>query len=782
MRNAMSVQLALLKVLLITLPFFSYSQTPVFSISGKISDPQGQPIAYATIRLDVFAKDTLLLGAITDHNGTFALRNVPGERFRITVSFIGYTSFAGEFDPPADGNHLSFDTIVLQQSFTELQEVVVHGERAGLRALVDKDVFIPDAQSIKSSANGLDLLAKIPGVRVRPRDQEISVAGSNNVLVLVNGASSDRNIGAINPRDIERIELIRNPAAAFESDVLAVINIILKPHREKGWHLATNLEYSFVNLQNNSNAQVEYVFDKIRVFAGYNANVFKERDVRETRTRQDFEGEVTNVYFSDSPQNRLKGNSHRFQYGADYRMDEKNTLSFTGNILFNAFEDYQTKHSHYQRNNHVVSRSHSQDNIFSDAHQHNYNLFYSLKFGADHEVKLNSNLFFMNRTRTDNYTDSTFFFPEMVPDPTTRSEETLNDIRSVNVKVDYTRPVHQNLHWNMGYQLFSRKIGNDFFDSDNAINLEYLDNRNSVYGDLSYKNQKLSVRAGVRLEHLARHIADTLSNRHLHPLPLGSVMYAFNQSHNIGITYNRRLRYPSFLMLIPFEYYSGDAAFVSTGNPDVKPEKQHSLTLRHTYRKNDLFVSTSLYYQRLDDVFGMVRSMENGVLRSKWENIDWASRMGYKLSGNASIFDWVELDADIGIYHSRYSASQYNGWSYQAFFGLMGYLPFDMSLGVDFSSGFSESKIDMHIYESPYIERVSLHKEILSGQGNIGFAVFNPMTVQFNMKSWDHSFEDVSRLRFRTPVYMLQFTFYFSSGKRMQRVQREQIMLEEQIR
>lgn len=759
-----------------------FSQTTTLDVSGRVFDTEGQPIPYATIVLNVLVKDTILLGAITNYDGFFTIRNVPRDRIKITVSFIGFASFSREISLTDEIPYQDLDSIVLKPIDAELQEVVVQGERVGLRALVDKYVFIPDAQSIKPSATGLDLISKIPGIRVRSRDQEISVAGSSNVLILVNGASSDRNLNAISPRDIERIEVIKNPGAAFESDVLAVLNIVLKSEREKGVYIATNLEYSFVNLQNNSNAQIDYIFDKLRVFAGYNLNVFKEKNVVEIRNRRDFEGNDINDFNSESPENLMRRESHRLQYGADYQINEKNALSFTGNMILSDFEDFQLTQSKLLQNNNTILQSNTNDMSFHDAKQHNYNLFYSLKFKPKQELKLNSNLFFMNRTRYDKYVNNTIYHPEMTTEQTNRSEETINEMRSINVKVDYSQPLKESTVWHIGYQLFHRQIFNDFIDSDNVINIDYLDYRNSFYGDFAFKKGKLSFRAGLRMEHLTINISDTLSNQDLHPLPLGSIMYSINQRNNIGLTYNRRLRYPSFQMLLPFDYYSGNTAYVSSGNPNLKPERQHSLTLRHTYKNNKLFTSTSLYYQKMDNVFGMVRLIDNGVLRSRWENIDWANTIGVRLSGNASFFDFIELDADINIYQSYYSSSQYNGVSYQTYLGLTCFLPSDISLGVDFSLGLSESRIDMQISESPFIEKISLSKDVFNGKGNLGCALINPTTVRFNMKSWDSSFEDISKLRYNTPVYLLKFTYFFSSGKKKQSLQREQIMQEEQIK
>lgn len=761
---------------------FCFSQQ-VINIQGCVLDSTKVPIQYATIKLDVFLNDTLILGAITDDNGVFAIRNIPRKRFKITVSSIGFSPFRFEFDSLADNISLVLDTIVLQPSSTELEEVVVQGEKTGMKSLVDKDVFIPDAQSLKSSATGLDLLSKIPGVRIRPKDQEISVAGSSNVLILINGASSDRNISAINPRNIERIEIINNPTAAYESDVLVVLNIVLKPVKEKGLQLATNLEYSFVNLQNNSNAQIGYVFNKFRFFAGYNAYIFREENVKYTRNRIDLMEEGENEYHSQSSNNHYRTNNHRLQYGSDFQINEKNTLSFTGNMVLSDFIDHLLLHSRSLHNNHEVLRSVTYEDVSYDAKQHNYNLFYNYKFEPGQELKLNSNVFFMDRTQKNEYSDSTYYLEDMVFDKTFSKEKTINKMQSINVKIDYTHTINEVITLNSGYQFYNRCITNEFFESVNLVLLKYIDYRNSIYSEVRLKRDKISFRTGIRLENLNTNISDTLSNQKTHPLPLGAIMYSINQSNNISLNYNRRLRYPTYRMLIPFEYYSGDMAFVSAGNPDLKPEKQHRLSLRHTYRKNEVYISSSLYYRQLDDVFGMERMMGNGVLRSIWENIDWAKRIGLGFSGSANFFDFIDFDAYINIYQSYYSVPQYNGLSYSAYIGFLFYMPFDLLLGVDLSTEASESQIDMHIYESPFIESISLSKEVFKGKGNIEFAMINPfMTTKFSIKSWDDTFEDLIQMRYKTPVYLLKFTYFFSAGKKVQRLQREQIMQEEQIK
>ena len=49
--------------------------------------------------------------------------------------------------------------------------------------------------------------------------------------------------------------MINNPSAEYDSEVLSVINVVLKDELKQGFSLSANFEYSFFNIINNSNLQ-----------------------------------------------------------------------------------------------------------------------------------------------------------------------------------------------------------------------------------------------------------------------------------------------------------------------------------------------------------------------------------------------------------------------------------------------------------------------------------------------------------------------------------------------
>ena len=82
------------------------------TISGKITDENGEPLTGAT----VVVKGTTN-GTVTDMNGNYTLQNIPDEDVVLVVSFIGYSSK----EVIADGTTVD---VVLQEDIVGLDEVV----------------------------------------------------------------------------------------------------------------------------------------------------------------------------------------------------------------------------------------------------------------------------------------------------------------------------------------------------------------------------------------------------------------------------------------------------------------------------------------------------------------------------------------------------------------------------------------------------------------------------------------------------------------------------------
>lgn len=232
-------------VILLILPLMVLAQSKV---SGKVVDSDGQPLPGAS----VIEKETSN-GTTTDFDGKYSLE--VGKNTTLIVSFVGYTT------KEVSVNGQSTINITLANG-QELDEVVIVGNRAKSRTILDSPVPIDNVSAKDLKASGqvsIDqmLTYKIPSYN--SSNQTISDAtahfdpadlrnlGPSRTLVLVNGKRKNQSalvyvndtpgkgevgtdMKSIPTSAIERIEVLRDGASAqYGSDAIAgVVNIILK--------------------------------------------------------------------------------------------------------------------------------------------------------------------------------------------------------------------------------------------------------------------------------------------------------------------------------------------------------------------------------------------------------------------------------------------------------------------------------------------------------------------------------------------------------------------------
>ena len=128
----------------------------------------------------------------------------------------------------ADTTGIDIDSIEASIDHIELDEVTVEASAWVRKA--DRNLLFPNAQQIKQSSNGLQLLQmlQIPGVIINPTDNSIALADKNEVSLRINGRPVDnKDIQALSPEQIVRVEYIDNPGVRY-GEVGAVIDFIVK--------------------------------------------------------------------------------------------------------------------------------------------------------------------------------------------------------------------------------------------------------------------------------------------------------------------------------------------------------------------------------------------------------------------------------------------------------------------------------------------------------------------------------------------------------------------------
>ncbi len=225
------------KIVLIFLLFPMIVLSQNKTVTGLVNDENASPLPGATIQL----KGSETIGAITDFDGNFSI-SIPSDAEQVlVVSYIGYLN--EEVDV---SNQISI-TVNLQPDTEALEEVVVVGYGTVLKrdltgsvssVKVEDDVSRAAAtvdQLLQGRASGVQVTQNAAnpnsGVSVRIRGTN-SLRGNNEPLYVVDGviiSSAGEDVGAvgtgntgqdpqsglngINPRDIERIEILKDASA-----------------------------------------------------------------------------------------------------------------------------------------------------------------------------------------------------------------------------------------------------------------------------------------------------------------------------------------------------------------------------------------------------------------------------------------------------------------------------------------------------------------------------------------------------------------------------------------
>jgi TonB-linked SusC/RagA family outer membrane protein len=206
---------AKLLALLMMLSLVTYGQNPV---RGRVTDENDQPLP----GVNVLIKGSTL-GTVTDAGGEFRIENAPANAV-LLVSFIGYTS-----QEVTVGTQTSV-AVKLLPDLTNLDEVVVVGygtttqkELTGAVSVVNgKDLAALNPQRIEQALQGqvagvqISSASGSPGGALNIRIRGLSTNGDNAPLILVDGVPySDDGLAALNPSDVESINVLKDASAAI---------------------------------------------------------------------------------------------------------------------------------------------------------------------------------------------------------------------------------------------------------------------------------------------------------------------------------------------------------------------------------------------------------------------------------------------------------------------------------------------------------------------------------------------------------------------------------------
>ena len=652
------------------------------SISGKVQDAQGEPIAYATVSL-LTADSALVTGAITDEKGAFNLVR-PGDRTSssanetpslvrlptgrdntsdrtsmiLQVSFIGYETVARTIHS-GDANLL----ITLREESEELAEVEVKAKRQLIERQFDKIVLNVSNSPFAAGSNGKDLLKKAPGVQV-DKDGNVTVNGKS-VEVYIDGRpsylSGDQLKAMLEGTDgstIEKIEIISNPSAKYDAAGQGgIINIKTKRNMMQGLNGTLSASYGgmyygdvekwqnreMFSLNLNYRSEKTYTFATLTQFyVDQNIHVEVGSEALDTLTQTRTERYDESEYVCD------------FQYymakiGNDWFIDKKNTFGFIFQAPFMIMrQDVPEGHGwgYTKVGDDIVENSMSVLANPIRSQQYTANLNYTHVFNDSLDRELTANVDYNRYAGQQGNSQQNRYYYNGFSDTvvTGMDIETDQVVDIYSAKVDF-----QTRFWQTGVIEAGAKwaMSNTFnrMTTDSTLNgvarptqhsdFDYSEQVAAVYISVAKQfGQKFNAKLGLRGEFTHSEgdwiSADSTSvKNYFDVFPTAFFGYTPTDKWSMNVSYTRRIKRPNYYQLNPFRTYM-DAHNYQEGNLELTPEFNNQVDLNFSYSQ---YVSLAFNFAHTQDMLSAhMELLPNGNGRQKWVNFGTCTTHGGNLS------------------------------------------------------------------------------------------------------------------------------------------------------
>lgn len=632
--------------------FYGFSQT--IKLSGTVKDlATKESIPYATIA--VYNNETLITGISTDEKGTFLLK-IDKPFSLIEISFLGYKK--KEILRNEITNYKSLN-IFLQPNETELDEVVITAEKTATQLKIDRKVINLGSDLQQSGINILEAFDNISEIQTDLDNGTISLRGSGNIRLLVNGKPSGVNaselLSQIPSSSVEKIEIITSPSVKNQADGLAgIVNIILKKDTNLGLNLDVNASVGTKRYGYGFNGN--YNFSKINFRLNASLN---DRDMNSTETIfQRFNNGNTRDIFT--PYN-YNNNVKTVNSGIDIFLKNDNEISFDFN--------YTDANSSTYNITQFTNITNTDDfEYLRDSKQHRktltFNTNYLKKFsGENHFIELDYNINTNeNEFPASDFIDNVFQF----------SENLKNDNTLQALALDYSVPISQTIKFETGASWNSRRIDSERFFAPNSANNTYnnFNYKENVYGlyalnTINFGN--LNLQTGLRFEYFKSNSFSTLTDNDVNLkfsnlFPSIHLSYKPNENNTLSGGYSKRVLRPNFRNVNPFQL--GNPYFQRVANPELRPEFSDNFDVSYLFSKSKLNVSTSAYYRYSKDIIQRIdRIDEDGVKKASYDNIGSKNAYGIELNIGYKWTKFLNTQISANYYKSNINTDTYVTWS-----------------------------------------------------------------------------------------------------------------------
>lgn len=514
------------------------------------------PIQYVIVSL-CSNKGEILRSTVTNSGGIFKLENVKNAAL-MQFSFVGYHKLQKVLINSSLPEKLYLSPIALK-------DVVVTANYE--LHDIDKDSYIINDSLRKGTTFAADMLGNLKGITYNWYDNSISIFGQKNILLLVNGIEkNDDYIKNINPKRIQKVEVIHNPGGRYVSDnYAAIINLILYEDYI-GWdlNLADNTKINSNKLDKyewlfNEEVNPNFTYTSNKITVNASSNYSQKRMSFFDTYKEIYPGIIENFsrpIDGQVPNLKKEESNYLLSSGLDYEISKKHSLSFQGKY----FSGNENTNFNYliqtSGANNVLNSSQRTGQINGKPQEWIGTLFYQGKIGEHLTLYSDFNYDYYLKNSVSNITQENWL-------STGYKYRNWKNFTRFNIDITYTFKNDASLkigYSNAWKEYLSKNLSSGIQESQSE---NYRDRFFSYY---SYKFDKnLSVSLGGALEKIHYQNNDTASS-YLAFIPDFKLMYKPTKSIDAVLQYYTTIDYPTLAQSSIYTFRT-DSLMSSSGNP-----------------------------------------------------------------------------------------------------------------------------------------------------------------------------------------------------------------------
>jgi hypothetical protein len=669
--------------LFVLLPAVAQSQQSA-TVAGRAVDAADErPIGLATIIVVNAASQDTLSGTIAARDGRFLIRGLRPGRYLIHTAFVGFQSAESELVISELNFSYDLGNVRLTRMVAlEQIEVTANAIRA---AAAGSEVFRLNEGATHATGSVLDAMKNLPGVTI---DQEgkVSLRGSDRVAILIDGRQSSltgfgsqKGLDNIAAANIEAIEIIHNPSAAFDAAGMAgIINIIYKQERRLGWSGDAGLSFGigeFTRQRPDLPTEIGSFTTNEKITPALNLNYSTGR-VRsflqgEFQRQHDLpNNEFTTRFYDDGrviesqvPENRYQTH-HIVKVGSDFFLNAANTVTLA------AIHDLE-HHTDRAQVPFILRPTGERQRFWFWREEESTGLA-NVSGNWKHAFATPGHELRANVQYSLAWEDEQYFLNEESP---VRIGTDMTHLEAKEYTIpftfDYVRPLASG-RLELGGKLQRRwlPITYDTERGNQSVIYQGLGDRSdweeniaAAYANLVRIRPQYTLEAGLRLEQtdVAYEIPDeniyyasSDAYDYFEVFPNVKLNYTLGQAYRLIAAYNRRIDRPGEPELRIFPKYD-DPELLKVGNPYLRPQLTHVLELGvgRSWQRGSL--RAAAYHRDSEDAFMRILAIDNSnpnydIVNRIYHNVGNATQSGVDVNVEQQIAAAWRLSARANWY------------------------------------------------------------------------------------------------------------------------------------